>query len=133
MIHYIDTSAYLKLIIEESESAALIKALKAGTVAGHQVVSSVLLKTELHRAAHRYGIERNVIEREVAKVTVISLADSTFRRAGMFPDPLLRSLDALHLAAAIECGAAAIYTYDHRQAEAAIHAGIEVIAPTRTR
>lgn len=132
MILYIDTSAYLKLVIEEPESAALSNELRKARVAGHQVVSSVLLETELHRAAHRYGIARDVIDREVAKITVISLADSTFRRAGMFPDPLLRSLDALHLAVAIECGAAAIYTYDRRQAEAASHIGIEVFAPSST-
>ncbi|MCY7297805.1 MAG: type II toxin-antitoxin system VapC family toxin [Ilumatobacteraceae bacterium] len=129
MIHYVDTSAYLKLIIEAPESAGLVRVLDLGRGEGHRVVSSVLLETELHRARHRCGLDRQVIENEVAKLTLISAADSTFRRAGAFPDPLLRSLDALHLATAIECGAIAIYTYDHRQADAATNAGIEVLAP----
>lgn len=129
MIRYIDTSAYLKLFIEEPESEALSRHLELGRAGGDQVVSSVLLETELRRAGHRYGIAREVIDAEVAKVTMISATDSTFHRAGAFPDPFLRSLDALHLAAAIECGAAAIYTYDRRQAEAAVRAGIDVIAP----
>lgn len=129
MIHYIDTSAYLKLLIEQPESAALSRHLESGRASGHRVVSSVLLETELRRAGHRYGLERETIDTEVAKVTLISASDSTFARAGAFPDPLLRSLDALHLATAIECGAVAIYTYDRRQAEAAVHIGIDVIAP----
>ncbi|HUF97769.1 MAG TPA: PIN domain-containing protein, partial [Ilumatobacter sp.] len=100
MIHYIDTSAYLKLFIDEPESAALSRHLELGRARGHRVVSSVLLETELRRAGHRYGLARDLIDAEVAKLTLISAADSTFHRAGAFPDPLLRSLDALHLATA---------------------------------
>ena len=129
MIHYIDTSAYLKLFIEEPESAALSRQLELGRLAGHRVVSSVLLETELYRAGHRYGLDRQTIDDEVGKVTIISATDTTFRRAGAFPEPLLRSLDALHLATAIECGAGAIYTYDRRQAAAAGYVGIDVISP----
>lgn len=129
MIHYIDTSAYLKLIIDEPESEALAAALRSGRRAGHRMVSSVLLETELHRAAHRYGIDRTLIEGELAKLALISAADSTFTRAGTFPDPMLRSLDALHLATAIECNAVAMYTYDKRQAAAALNTGIAVLAP----
>lgn len=129
MIHYIDTSAYLKLIIDEPESEALAAALRSDLQAGHRMVSSVLLETELHRAAHRYGIERALIEGELAKLTLISAADSTFARAGTFPDPMLRSLDALNLATAIECNAVAIYTYDKLQAQAALNTGIVVLAP----
>jgi len=118
------------LIIEEPESNAMARDLDFARAAGHRMVPSVLLETELHRAGHRYGLDREMIDSEVSKLTIIAAADSTFRRAGAFTDPLLRSLDALHLATAIECGSAAIYTYDHRQAEAATNAGIVVLAPT---
>jgi predicted nucleic acid-binding protein len=133
VIRYIDTSAYLKLFIEEPESEALSRHLELARASGDQVVSSVLLETELRRAGHRYGIARETIDAEVAKVTMISAADSTFHRAGAFPDPFLRSLDALHLAAAIECGAEAMYTYDAGQAEAAARAGVDVIAPAEEK
>lgn len=129
MIHYIDTSAYLKLIIEEPESAALASVVEQGRIAGHRLVSSILIETELRRASYRYEIEPELIDRELEKLAIISAADSTFVRAGSFPDMMLRSLDALHLATAIECGAVGIYTYDQRQAEAATRVGIAVLAP----
>ena len=131
MIHYIDTSAYLKLIVEEAESADLKAALEVDRAAHHRVVSSILLETELMRAGHRWGIDAALIDAELRKLDIVRAADSTFSKAGTFPDPLLRSLDALHLAAAVECGATSIYTYDGRQAAAAINAGIRVLAPGR--
>ncbi len=131
MIHYIDTSAYLKLIIEEPESGAMSAAIETARGEGHRVVSSILLETELRRAGHRYGIDTTIIDHELAKLAIISAADSTFVRAGAFVDPTLRSLDALHVAAAVECGATTIYTYDSRQASAAQRVGIIVAAPGR--
>ncbi len=52
-----------------------------------------------------------------------------FRQAGLLPGPTLRSLDALHLAAAIALDVDALVTYDSRLAEAAQSVGIEVIQP----
>ncbi len=129
MIHYIDTSAYLKLIVEEAESGDLKAALEVDRAARHRIVSSILLETELMRAAHRLGIEAALIESELRKLDIVSSSDSTFSKAGTFPDPMLRSLDGLHLAAALECGATSIYSYDARQASAALNAGIRVLTP----
>jgi uncharacterized protein len=129
VIRYIDTSAYLKLIVEEAESETLKAHLLMAKAEGHHLVSSMLIETELRRAGFRLGIAVADIESELSKLDIISLDDSTFVRAGNFPDPLLRSLDALHLAAAIESAATAIYTYDDRQATAARNAGIQVLAP----
>jgi uncharacterized protein len=129
VIRYIDTSAYLKLLVEEAESATLKAHLQTARAEGHRIVSSILIETELRRAGHRLGIAVVDIESELSKLDIISIEDSTFFRAGNFPDPLLRSLDALHLAAAIECAATAIYTYDARQALGAQNAGIPVLAP----
>jgi uncharacterized protein len=129
VIRYIDTSAYLKLLVEEAESATLKAHLQTARKEGHRIVSSILIETELRRAGHRLGIAAVDIESELSKLDIISVEDSTFMRAGNFPDPLLGSLDALHLATAIECAATAIYTYDVRQAIAAQNAGIPVLAP----
>lgn len=43
--------------------------------------------------------------------------------------PYLRTLDALHLEAAMRLDAEAVLTYDHRLGEAARAAGLDVIAP----
>ena len=55
MIHYVDTSAALKLLVEEAESGELAAVLDAAAHAGDRLVASMLLFTELHCAARRRG------------------------------------------------------------------------------
>ncbi len=129
MIRYIDTSAYLKLFVAEPETPALQADIENARKAGHRIVSSILLETELRRAGLRLGIDATDIEAELTKIDIISADDATFIRAGNLPGRHLRSLDALHLAAALEVGATEIYTYDARQAEAATNAGLTPVAP----
>ncbi len=59
------------------------------------------------------------------------MSTSVFERASWLDPTLLRSLDAVHLAAALELGdeLEGIVTYDDRLAEAAALHGIAVIAP----
>lgn len=132
MIVYVDTSAYLKLIVREDETDALRTALTRERATGAVVVSSILLLTELHRAARRLGIDRTRIDQELTKVSLLRPSDSTFERAGGLPSPHLRSLDALHLSAAIECGATLMYVYDERLRFAASDVGLSVRTPGRT-
>jgi len=49
--------------------------------------------------------------------------------AGDLPEPSLRALDAIHVAAAVEVDPAAFVTYDERQAAAARLTGLRTIAP----
>lgn len=127
MIYYIDTSAFLKLILEEAESGALTKSVNTACGEGHTLVSSVLLETELYRAAWRLGVDRALIAKEIYKVTLVGVSDATFRQAGEFDEPHLRSLDALHLATALEAEATGMYAYDKRLIEAAQRRGIETL------
>ena len=62
----------------------------------------------------------------------ISLAElnrATLRSASMLPMPYLRTLDAIHLQAALDLESDAVLTYDKRLADAAREVGLEVIAP----
>ena len=65
-------------------------------------------------------------------LTIVTLPTSTFEHAAEVEPDLLRSLDALHLAAALELGdeLAGVVTYDERFATAANNYGIDVVAPT---
>lgn len=54
---------------------------------------------------------------------------SVFREAGLLAGPGLRSLDALHLAAAVRIGVEHVVTYDERMAESARELGLGVLAP----
>lgn len=129
MAYYLDSSAAVKLVVAETGSSALAR--WAGANSDH-IVSSDLLRTELLRATRRGAPKRMTRARAVLdSVLLLSIPSATFERAAELEPALLRSLDAVHLAAALELGdeLAGIVTYDERQAEAARLHGVTVIAP----
>ncbi|MGO1948450.1 MAG: hypothetical protein ACTH1D_02390 [Mycobacteriaceae bacterium] len=70
-----------------------------------------------------------LIDRPESGALLDWLDRSVFRSAGLLPMRSLRTLDALHLEAALRLDAAALLTYDHRLGEAARAVGLDVIAP----
>jgi predicted nucleic acid-binding protein len=130
MAYYLDTSAAVKLVVAEAGSAAM-----TAWAVDHdgQVVSSDLLRTELLRTTRR-GAPRHMQRARAVldSITLVNLPPATFERAaGLEPDSL-RSLDALHLAAALDLGDEldGVVTYDERLAAAAAVHGLAVITPT---
>jgi predicted nucleic acid-binding protein len=67
----------------------------------------------------------------VEQISVIELTEAIRARAARLGPDTLRSLDALHLATALELGddLAAVVTYDARMAAAATSLGLAVLAP----
>jgi uncharacterized protein len=67
----------------------------------------------------------------VAQISVIELTQTIRARAAQLEPATLRSLDALHLATALEIGdeLGAVVTYDARIAGAAESLGLAVLAP----
>lgn len=65
-------------------------------------------------------------------ITLIDVSTRLFEDAGRVDPISLRSLDAIHLASALDLGddLDGLVTYDERQAEAARDSGVTVIAPT---
>ncbi len=130
MAHYLDTSALVKLVVAETETTALRAWLQE---TDRTPVSCDLARTELMRAVRRAAPDRVVQARAVLdSITLIQLATSTFEEAGRLDPTLLRTLDAVHLAAALELGddLETIVTYDERLAEAAQSNGVPVTAPS---
>jgi hypothetical protein len=128
-VFYLDTSAAVKLVIAERGSTALRRWLASR---GEQMISSDLLRSELLRATRRGAPERMVQARAVLDALIlVTLSTTVCERAALLEPDLLRSLDALHLAAALEIGdeLEAIVTYDQRLAESAEALGISVVAP----
>ena len=123
---YVDTSALGALLVARPESEALVEWLDAADV---QLVSSDLLETELRRLAVRGGLDQAKVSAIIDGVSLAALDRATYRSAGLLPMPYLRTLDALHLEAAIRLDADAVLTYDRRLGEAARAAGLDVIAP----
>lgn len=127
-LHYADTSAWLKLIVDEDETEPMLDLLAAVQADAGTFVSSQLLVTELHQSGRRLGVTIRGIDEALGEIELLMPTAETFRLAGRLPGSV-RSLDALHLAGAIEAGATTFVTYDSRQAEAAIDAGLGVISP----
>ncbi len=126
MIVYIDTSAAMKLIVDEAESDELES--YCGT-AGVSIVSSDLLETELRRAATRVGIPADDVTDVLDRIDLYELPRGAFAQAGRLPGARLRTLDALHVVGALRIAADTVLTYDARMSEAASNLGLAVVAP----
>ena len=111
MIVYMETSAAAKLLKREPESAA-VREFNARLIDDeHLVVTGRMLETELRRLAVRQGIDQ---EKASEILDVLEHDRSQFRQAGTIGGDQVRSLDALHLAAALRVGADAMITFDER-------------------
>lgn len=129
MIFYADTSALVKLVVAEAETAALRSWIRAESA---DLASSDLARTELLRAVRRVAGDRAVQARAVLdSVTLVSVRAEMFESAGQLDSATLRTLDALHIASALELGddLAGLLTYDDRLSDAARSHGIAVVAP----
>ena len=123
---YVDTSAALKLLVE-AESARLAEHLDTQSP---DLVACLLLGTELRRAAQCHPpLSQGAVTELLDRVSLSEVPGSLFREAGLLAGVDLRSLDALHLMAAIRQGVDAVLTYDHRMARAARDLGVPVVAP----
>jgi hypothetical protein len=126
---YVETSAALKLLIEELESVALSAYLDELVGNGVDLVSSWLLETELRRCAVRLELSQMHVTELLDRFTLFELDRLVFNQAGLLPGAHLRSLDALHIAGAMRVGAEVFVAYDVRQSESAQAVGLRVRAP----
>jgi uncharacterized protein len=129
-VAYLDTSAVVKLLVREGETAALRRWLRRRP----RRVASALLSVELLRAARRAGEPRLVVEarRLLSGITLVDVDRAVLDRAGEIEPGQLRTLDAIHLATALSVGAEldAVVTYDRRMADAAALVGLAIAAPS---
>ena len=124
---YLDTSAAAKLVVDEPESDALAEELRRR---GPALVACLLLETELRRiAAREPALTQQAVSELLRGVDLYELPPPLFAEAGLLPGEDLRSLDALHLAAAIRLEVEAVITYDVRMTDAARSLGMTVVAP----
>ncbi len=129
---YIDSSALLKRVVIESESAAVRSLLREANAAGDLLTASSLAWLEVWRALRRAGVAnvRVTWERALSGIAEFPLSDAELVQARTAGFHELRSLDAIHLASAVAVGADSLVTYDSRLAVSAGVMGISVLAPT---
>ncbi|MGH9091191.1 MAG: type II toxin-antitoxin system VapC family toxin [Acidimicrobiales bacterium] len=131
MILYLDTSAAVKLLVDERGSAALADRLEAGRRSGDDVlVSSLLLHTELHCASNRRpeDLPRDAVAAVLSTVALVDVERGDLTTAPLLPGRL-RSADAVHLATALRVGAQAMAVYDGQLRSAVEVAGIGILDP----
>lgn len=129
-LYYVDTSAALKLLVEETHSKAFAAFYDEATSATW--VSSALLRIEVMRAVARVFPALLPDARDLLLAfDFISIDDDIVDAAMNEPDRMLRSLDAIHLATARVLGQdlTGLVTYDDRLARAASDAGFAVVSP----
>lgn len=129
---YVDTSAFVKLVTEEAGSSAMVAWARVQDRDRDGLWSSDLLRTEAVRAARRIGSDALARTRAVLDAfNLVELSRDTFVRAGEIEPTIMRSLDALHLTAAMELGDEldGVVSYDERMCAAAYSAGIAILQP----
>lgn len=128
MIAYLDSSAFVKLVKEEDESAALADALKTWP----DRASSRLLRIEVLRAAQLSG--EQAIGRAAGllhDVALLPLADRLLELALDVRPAAVRTLDAIHLATALDLGdeLGVLISYDVRTLEGARALELDTLTP----
>lgn len=124
---YLDASALVKLVVPERETAALTAFVDQQAV----LTSSSLARVEVMRAVRPHGADAIAAGRSlVAQLDLVQLDDELLDLAAEIDLPL-RSLDAIHVASALELGNTllALVTYDAQMNRAATALGLPVAAP----
>jgi uncharacterized protein len=128
--YYLDSSAFVKVVVDEAESAALRTFLASRP---SRRISSALLRAEALRAVRHLGPDALASVREgLRRVDLIGIDDRILDSAGTLEPRVLRTLDAIHVATALATGddLDALITYDEGMLDAARLLGLRTTSPT---
>ena len=140
---YFDTCALLKLIRADAESAALGSFIDARPTTrwfSSEVARAELVRT-VRRVNHddrgrlidraRLSSELGYADRLCSQIDLIAVSTTVLHEAAAIELPFLRTLDAIHLAAAasLRASLSAFVTYDKRLAAAAVELGLPALSP----
>jgi predicted nucleic acid-binding protein len=125
---YIDTSALGRVLLGEPDAESIRNAL-AGYGAWW---SNALLVVELRRLARREGFEQ-AAERALGHISLLDVDRTVLDRASWLDPVDVRSLDAIHLDAAVVLAGrgeiATVMTYDRQLEAGCAHHNLDVDAP----
>jgi predicted nucleic acid-binding protein len=125
---YADSSALIKLVIDEPESLALGRYLGDSP----SLVTSQIALVEVSRAvriANPAPEVQSEARRLLESCMLVEMSDGLLRRAGEFASASVRTLDALHLASALLVEADELVGYDRRLAAACADRGMPTSSP----
>jgi uncharacterized protein len=126
-VAYLDSSALVKLIAIEAETAALRQELRRWP----DRASSLLANIEVTRTARRLGGHAPALAARVLAGLRLLAIDPIAPAAAQIGGTALRSLDAIHLATALSISGelGALITYDNRMISDGQAIGLPVLSP----
>ncbi len=124
---YLDSSAIVKLIVDEAES----EVLRSTAERWERRATSALSRVEVARALRRLGVQAARGRQALLTISLLAITDDILDAASGLDPFALRSLDAIHLASAVSFGddLSLFVSYDGRLLGAAAAAGMPVLAP----
>jgi len=128
-VTYLDSSALVKLVAAEQHA----EALGAWLIDRPSQASSALAKVEVLRAVRSLGPESIARAYLVLRgLYLIAVDDRVLDAAAVLDPAVMRSLDAIHLAAARSLGSDldVVISYDQRMLEGARLLGLQTASPT---
>lgn len=129
---YLDSCAVVKLVRREPGSVELVGWLAAEQQAGLSLVTSSLVEVEVPRALRRSAPESLTgVPSALARLFRLEIDQVIRQTAASYTDPMLRSLDAIHLATAqiLADQLSVFVTYDKRLLDVAKGIGFTTASP----
>jgi predicted nucleic acid-binding protein len=140
VILYLDTSALIKLYVDEEHSQAVRSAVsEARAVSTHVIAypetraTLARLRRENRLSAETLGLAKTAFSEDWARFARVQVSEVLLRRTGDLAESLaLRGHDSVHLAAAehvrLQCGTAVLFgCFDGRLNEAASLLGLDLL------
>lgn len=129
-VWYLDSSAIVKFAVVEEESAAL-QAWRDDLSADDLLMTCDLAIAEVLRAVGRVDGDPEVALAHLDALDQVAVDRELLLAAGKIGPASIRTLDAIHLAAAKAVGdlLAGVVTYDNRMADAARDLGMRPLSP----
>jgi uncharacterized protein len=129
---YVDPSALLKRYVDEADSAAADALLRAGAVllTGRHTIVEVRRNLARLLSGRDLVAARSAFLHDLRSFSIVELDEATCESAATIAETTgVRTLDALHLAAAQRVAAPGVgfLTFDLRQAQAARALGLTVV------
>jgi len=129
---YVDSSALLKLYVQEADSADAVEIVNADPVLVTSWVTLVEVRRNLARLLEGVALRRaqEVFEHDLDLMAVVNPDERVWRAAAEIAEHLsVRTLDAVHLATAqhLRIPTLTFCTFDLRQGQAARQLGMHVL------
>lgn len=131
---FFDTSSFVKRFVEEVGSDDVEQVIENASEVGLSIICFTEIISALNRKLRKdlisnedyQALKEDVLE-DIRDVDIINLTPSVLERTTVLLESnVLRSLDAIHIACALEWGAELFVSSDERQVDAAINAGLKV-------